>query len=256
MRIAAAVVIFLAWSALPVWGAGGPQRIQVRSVAPLAKNVDSLPRVVASGRDSTARLVNAQIAALDRRYWNDPAVAFCRTPWDGPYGIGRDVTVTLRGARYLSLFIESGCDRGAHPATNFDSAIFDLRTGTRLKPSALLPRSLRSANAAAISRFLSRLYMERARTEPASDCITGTYSDGRNMFLKDQHTFTLWLDARADGIGLIPDDFPFVSSVCDVPLVIPTARLRALGVDPSLLDDIDLAHARGWYEKALSVTTP
>jgi hypothetical protein len=224
-----------------------PTRIVLRAVRPLAPGIDALPRIEpAPGRPGAGR-INVQLAAIDRSFLRDPDVVFCRTPWDGPYGVTRSVTITLRGTRYLSLLLVSECYRGAHPATTIDALTFDVFTGTRLKPADLLPRSLHSAEAATLSRRLSLLYMETAKATRTFTCTTGTYTGGANMFLTDRHTFAVWADARGDGIGLEPDDFPFVSSACTIPLIVPAARMRALGVTPSLLDDITRARARRWY---------
>jgi len=91
------------------------------------------------------------------------------------------------------------------------------------------------------------MYMEAADATDTSVCDTGDYSDGKNMFLADRHVFAVWPDAQGDGIALDPTDFPFVSSACIVPVIVPGATMRALGADPSLLNDISATHAYGWY---------
>jgi hypothetical protein len=92
-----------------------------------------------------------------------------------------------------------------------------------------------------VSDALTKLYIPLAGNDAeCRDVLTNW--DGRLGF-------RLWPEAAADGIAIQPGNLPHVVEACGPPVTIGLSELRKLGIEPALLDTIDEAHRRGWYDK-------
>ena len=150
-------------------------------------------------------------------------------------------TVTLPGARYLSLVTasalgESSDECGPNPPISSTTVLwYDLKTGSPVDWRKLLPPAFAAAAADLYRAGLGE-----------GDGPSGP-GDGDTPCAEIQHrALQAWPDARQGGLVLRPDTVegvPAALTGCAVGVLVPTAKLRQLGGDAALLDDIDRAHA-------------
>ncbi len=226
----------------------GDEPVTMRAAKPVAHGIEAFPRIAAP-LDAAAVRINHALAGADASV--DRLAVDC----NHYKGWKRNVSVTMRGPRYLSLLARDDwyCG-GAYPDTDLTALVYDLATGTpidwtKLFPANLVPKAEPtpgrgvSDSLYVSSADLWNLYVKASDTPGDDEC---------NKVRKDptglDTTLMIWPDAKDDAIDLVAADFPHVVKACSGPATIPTAELRKLGVDATLLDAIDEAHAKGWYD--------
>lgn len=235
-----------------------PAPIRLAAQPAVAPKLAAFPRLAAPD-GAQARRVNKALADADTR--GREAAAECRasgkdTPAD-PKDIAwtRDITVAMRGPRYLSVVAsDSWYCGGAYPSAYSLALAYDLQTGSPLNWERLLSKTL--VQSAALdtagdgtrlgvvrSPALTALYMKAAKLD--ADCAQA---------LQDQDlSFMLWPDAQRGGVALAPSGLPHVIAACGPDVAIPLPILRKLGVAPALLDAIDAAHHARLYGMGAAV---
>jgi hypothetical protein len=229
----------------------GDEPVTLHDGKPVAHAIAAFPKIVAKPGDAAAVRINHALEGADDSV--DRLAADCKhyTGWH------RGVTVTMRGPRYLSLL--AGDDwycGGAYPDTDLTALVYDLSTGkpvdwTKLFPAGLIAKAGPSPGGGVSdpilidSAGLWDLFVKTANAAEHDDC-----NDVRNKAADFGTTLMIWPDVKDDAIDLVAADFPHVIKACSGPATVPTAELRKLGVDAALLDAIDEAHAKGWYDKA------
>ena len=234
-------------------GAGAPAAadlpVTLKPSPPLARHVAAFPRI-ATPANAAAQKINQ---ALDRQ---DKTVKSTAREC-GHDGWSRDVTVTMRGPRYLSLTAQDSfyCG-GAHPDAGRLVLVYDLATGSPVSWARLLPAPMiRTArlDAAAdgtrigvIQSSMLQDYYVKARRSANKDPADADCTD----IVEDPDLkFSLWPDAQAGGIRIEPEGLPHAVAVCGDSVLIPAAALRRMGVQPALVDAIESAHTHGWFGK-------
>lgn len=225
--------------------ADGPAPLKL--LPPLAKGVDSLPRLIGKPGNHAVARINLALARKD-------AEIPCRTSRKDRTSYARGVVVTMRGPRYLSVLTsENWFCGGPYPTDGENTAlVYDLATGARADWKRLLPPELVQklidyndvGEGLVVSAALTARYIPSSTDDAQCRSAIAHWSGGLG--------FMLWPDARADGIAIQPKNLPHVVAACGPEVVIGARELRKLGVAPSLLDAIDEAHRRGWYDKRAS----
>jgi hypothetical protein len=234
-------------AAATAYAGDGP--VTMREAKPVARAIAGIPRI-AKPLDAAAAKINHALAGADASV--DQLAVDCKhyTGWH------RGVSVTMRGPRYMSLL--AGDDwycGGPYPDTDLTALVFDLSTGVPIDWTKLLPPSLIitagpspgggvSDPILIESPRLWDLFVKAANTAEHDEC-----NDVRSNPPGLSTTLMIWPNAKEDGIDLFAHEFPHVVKACAGPATISTAELRKLGVDASLLDAIDEAHSKGWYDK-------
>ena len=223
--------------------------VTLKSLPPLAKDVAAFPRIAAPA-DAAAQRINL---ALDRQ---DKVVKSAAK--DCPHdGWSRDITVAMRGPRYLALTAQDSWEcGGAHPDASRLVLVYDLATGSPVNWARLLPATMiqsatldTAGDGTRIGVIQSRALQDdyvKARTSDPKDPLD---PDCKDVVQDPDLKFNLWPDAQAGGVRIEPEGLPHVVAACGDSVPIPTAVLRKMGVQPALLDAIDSAHAHGWFEK-------
>ena len=229
--------------------AAADQPVTLKPSPALATRVAGFPRIAAPS-DAGAQKINL---ALDRQDQEVKSAAK-QCPHGG---WSRDVTVAMRGPRYLSLTAQDSWDcGGAHPDASRLVLVYDLATGSpvnwaRLLPSAMIhSASLDTAGdgtriGVIQSRALQDFYI-KARTADPKDPLD---PDCKDIVQDPELKFDLWPDAQAGGIQIEPEGLPHAVAACGDNVLIPAAALRKMGVQPALVDAIESAHAQGWFGK-------
>ncbi len=229
-----------------------PVAVRGRMIAPgvavipgatVAPGVAAFPRLRAAPSDHAAARINAALAAGDGRVRE--AAASC-------HGWTRDVAVTMRGPRFLTLVATDEWACGAYPDHDVLALTYDLRTGAPVNWTRVLGRGIVQAETmdsvgdgtrvgAVISKALAAWYRNAA--------LGGAVVPGAcRPVLDDPHLgFQVWPDARAGGLEIAAFDLPHVVAVCAPPLVVSAAALRAMGVDAGLVRAILAAHRAGRF---------
>ncbi|HEX3881587.1 MAG TPA: hypothetical protein VHW66_02920 [Stellaceae bacterium] len=225
----------------------GDEPVTMRAVKPVAHGIEAFPRI-GTPRDAAVARINHALAGADASV--DRLAVDC----NHYKGWHRGVQVTMRGPRYVSLL--AGDDwycGGAYPDTDLTALVFDLSTGapvdwTKLFPPALVDAAGPSPGGGVSdpifipTRGLWDLFVKTANS-PGDEC-----NEVRNSASDMDTSLMIWPDAKEDGIALAATQFPHVVKACSGPATVPVAELRKLGVDAALLDAIDEAHAKGWYD--------
>ena len=254
------IMIFAAMGLL----AGFPARSSDRPVhldvpPPIAKDAAAMP-LIADPADDAERRINTAVKRLDANLRK--AIADCEGHDGGPADWVREVEVPMRGPGYLSFVIKdtSFCG-GAHPSIGTMSIVYDLRTGTPVDWTRLLPPALTGTVALAegedgtkmvtlASRRLYSLYLagyDRAIHMPGVDIDAKdreeTIASCKEAVREttDPPAMMAWLDARQGGLA-VQYDLAHAIQVCAAPVIIPVATLRADGASAALLDAIEAAH--------------
>jgi hypothetical protein len=227
--------------------AAADEAVSLRRMPPLGTRIDSLPRVAGKPDDKAAFRINQALAAEDAD--TKSSASDCRRTGKQNSDFARSVTVSMRGAGYLSVIVtQSWYCGGAYPDWNTTPFVFDLSTGAtvdwkRLLPIALVEGSIDYTNLGEgliVSSRLTNIYVNAASNAECRDVLKN-WAGGLG--------FVLWPDAAAEGIAIEANNLPHVVKACAPALVIAMPELRGLGLDPAFLAAIDEAHRRGWYDK-------
>lgn len=223
--------------------------LTLRPSPALAGHLAAFPRIAAPA-DPAEQRINQALDRQDQQV-KSAARQCAHNGW------AREVSVTMRGPRYLSFTAQDSLDcGGAHPDAGRLVLVYDLTTGTPVNWTRLLPASMSisaSLDAAAdgtrIGVIRSRVlqdYYVKARSSDKKDPLD---ADCRDVIQDPELKFNLWPDAQAGGIEIEPESLPHVVAACGASVLIPAAALRRMGVQPSLVDAIESAHAKGWFGK-------
>ena len=231
--------------ALTASAADAGQPAVLKQSPAIRPGVSAFPRLVARRGQAAAR-INRLLEEADR----SAVAGMCKD-------YRRMVRATMRGPRYLSLLASDDwfCG-GAYPDDSQKVLVFDLATGRpadwkKILTPALVDKVVTTPGGddsdpvTVGSSVLWPLYLKQAqRTNKNKDCAD-VYADPGPLgtLLK------VWPDAKADGLGLQPSEWPHVVKACAMPITVPLAELRKLGVQIAFLKAIDEAHRRGWYDK-------
>jgi hypothetical protein len=246
MRLAAAGLF-----AAALCGAGAasasPFAVVLHQPPPLAKDADSLPRIVSPKTAATDR-INADLARADAQ-WREDAV-WCRKNATSPKDVylARGFTVTMRGPGFFALSVsdESDCG-GAHPNNDVTARVYDLDSGRRVDWLKLFPASARmkrpyddaSEELAGMftSPVLQAVYLKTARTyRPGKEWADCDYLE------QPGRVFDLMPNAESGGLDMEPADLPRVIMACGDSVTISPTELRRLGADPRLIGSIEQSH--------------
>lgn len=225
----------------------GDEPVTMRGVKPVAHGIAAFPRIVAPRTDAAVR-INRALDGADA--WADRLAVDC----NHYKGWKRNVSVTMRGPRYLSMLaMDDWYCGGAYPDTDTTALVYDLATGAPIDWIKLFPASLVPKAEPTPGRGVSDpLYISSADLWDLYVKASDTPGDECNKVRKDpsglDSTLLIWPDGKADGIALAATQFPHVVKACGQPATVSTAELRKHGVDAALLDAIDEAHAKGWYD--------
>ena len=232
--------------------AGSAGAVEVITSPPLWKDVNAFPRV--AGEDPVVRRINATLQKADDRLGR--AVRGCaktsRQPRDLAGAWKRSVRVTTHGPNFLSLVADdvSFCG-GAHPDSGTLALVFDLQTGQLVDWRTLLPASLIQSTpldealdggkiGLISSDKLAATYGMLYPTRPQNDISNEDWSSCREA-VGEARAFLAWPAVKPNGLAVQPADLPHVVAACGVPVIVPTAMLRSLGVSQSLTDALDAA---------------
>ncbi len=165
----------------------------------------------------------------------------------------RTIDAPMRGPGYLSfVIVDSTYCGSAYPSEATMSIVYDLRTGSPVDWTHLLPSSLTGKVALTegvdgtkmvtlASKHLFDLYMLGYHGgDDQSDCSKEVI---RNAVGDGPPAMMAWLDAKRGGLA-VQFDLPHVVQACAQVVVIPVATLRAEGAQPALIDAIQAAGQR------------
>jgi hypothetical protein len=201
--------------------------------------------------DAAETRINAALSRLDANVRKGVEECNLLDPKFGTWE--RSIDVPMRGPGYLSFVITdlTACG-GAHPNTSVMSIVYDLRTGTPVDWTQLLPASLtgtlalqegqdRTKMVTLASQRLFELYVAgyHAANPDDPDCGGAIEDSGRN----GPPGMMAWLDANVGGLALQFDLFHAMEA-CSRPVVIPVSTLSAEGVQPELLESIRAAQSQ------------
>jgi hypothetical protein len=227
----------------------GDEPVTMREAKPVAHGIAAFPRIVAKKDDAARVRINRALEGADASV--DRLAVDC----NHYKGWNRNTSVTMRGPRYLSvLAMDDWYCGGAYPDTDTTALVFDLSTGAPVDWMKLFPPALVDAAGPSPgggvsdpifipTRGLWDLFVKTANAAEHDEC-----NDVRSSPTGMDSSLTIWPDAKKDGIALAATQFPHVVKACSGPVTVPVAELRKLGVDATLLDAIDEAHAKGWYD--------
>lgn len=221
--------------------------MRLRRLPPVVPGVAALPRIADEPENAAAARINRVLKENDLSARDAAADCSERDGWH------RRVAVTMTGPRWLSVvaYDDWYCG-GAYPDYSTTPLVFDLSSGAPVDWTNILPAPLRgqkAANASAggdavTSPALWKVYAEAALAEAPKGCAE-PFADAASFGTG----LLLWPDAAAAGLALQGAEWPHVVKACEAIATIPTARLRALGLDAGFIDAIDEAHRRGRYDR-------
>lgn len=248
IRSSAAVPFILAVFLAGATGWAADRHLHFR-VPPPVREVASMPQII-DPVDNAENRINAALSRLDETARK--AAEDCKSFEGKPGYWGRTIDVPMRGPGYVSFVITDYTDcGGAHPNVSTMSIVYDLRTGSPVDWTHLLPASLTGTLAlqegadgtkmvTLASRRLFELYLAgylTANSAPADpDCGQIVEDSGRN----DPPAMMAWLDAKTGGLA-VQFDLIHALQACAKSIVIPLATLRAEGAQTALMDAIQKA---------------
>jgi hypothetical protein len=216
-------------------------QVVIEPLPDLMPGVASFPRVSPPDAER-GRRIDAALRRADRRV--RAAALDCRPPGAKETTWRRAVATTMRGPRFLAFLAEDEWFCGAYPDAGRLALVYDLRTGAPVDWARFLPAAMVQgtgtdtyADGTTVGLVSSRVLAGRYREAAGAEC--------REVLDRDEPAFQLWPDARAGAVAIQAMGLPHAVAACAQPLAIPTAALRALGVNPALLDAIDAAGADG-----------
>jgi hypothetical protein len=222
--------------------------IVLKASAPVAPDIAAFPRIAGGASKQAAAPINRALATAE----NGLGCEDDKGSWS------RNVTVTMRGPRYLGLLAQDDwyCG-GAYPDTNTTALVYDVAAGTAIDWRRLFGAGVVAAattspgggDAAPITVSSPALWVAYAKAVAAD--ATDRNPECREV-LADQRDsgLMLWPDAAADGLGVQAADFPHVIKACGPAESLSRPELRKLGAAAAFLAAIDAAHRHGWYDRA------
>jgi hypothetical protein len=218
-------------------------------VPPAVRGIASMPQII-DPVDNAENRINAAVSRLDGIART--AAQDCKLSDGKPGYWDRTIDVPMRGPGYVSFVITDNTNcGGAYPNVSTMSIVYDLRTGSPVDWTNLLPASLTGTlvlqegadgtkMVTLASRRLFELYLAgylTANNPPADpDCGQIIEDTGRS----DPPAMMAWLDARTGGLA-VQFDLIHALQACAKSIVIPLATLRAEGAQTALMDAIQRA---------------
>jgi hypothetical protein len=228
--------------------------IALIQAAPLRYGVDAWP-LIDHPATPAAMKVNARLTHLNllmERSLKDCDAGYNNALQQmGPAAKGQDpaskdtnrsITVTMRGPRYLSMVARDFADcGGAHPSTDTEVMVFDLKTGAPVNWMALIAKSANASSytdtvmdgttaGAIVLPALSKMYIAAAD----KDCTDA---------FEDSQSFLIWPDATKGTLDVEAFDLPHVVAACGTEMDLSLKQARELGFKAVLLDAISAAKA-------------
>lgn len=247
IRAAAAGLLAAALAAGAVQAS--PFAVVLKTLPPLLKDSESMPRIVSPATPATAR-INADLAKVDADWVAE--AKDCRGDGKNPYVyVERHYFVQMRGPGYFALLLsdEENCG-GPHPDNVLTPITYDLTNGQRVNWLAMFPPSakLRAAYDTLAgegppnlfrSPVLQAIYLKRARAQrSAADWKQCTDALDNPEGLD----FQLVPDA-AKGSLVLSLQLPRVVMACGDDIDLVPTDMRRLGVEPRLVAAIEQSHA-------------
>jgi hypothetical protein len=252
------IVMILLFLLAPASGVAGSSSdvstagmVRLTSPKPLREKLDAWPLI--DHPSSAAQVkINAEIRQLNKAV-ADIAEGCAHPAADDPGSgrpgfVERQIEVTLRGPRYLSMVAGDGEDcGGAHPANHTEVIIFDLTTGVLVNPMTLLAKSAGVSMRdgfnldgtkvdALIIPGLAKMYIDAAPPDnPGDDC--------KDVFSDRDQAFYIWPDAKKGTLDVEAFGVPQVVSHCAYDMNLSLDQARKLGFSETLLRSIETAHA-------------
>ena len=244
-----AVIFVLGFVLTGAVGVAADRPVHFRVPPPVQDKIAAMPQII-DPVDAAEVRINTALGQLDANVRK--AAGDCKLPDATRGSWERLIDVPMRGPGYLSFVITdlTYCG-GAHPNTSTMSIVYDLRTGSPVDWTQLLPASLTGTLAlqegqdgtkmiTLASQRLFELYVAgyRAANNPTGDpsCEQAIEQSGGN----GPPAMMAWLDARVGGLAL-QFDLIHAEEACAQPIVIPLSSLSAEGTKPELLDAVKAA---------------
>ena len=198
----------------------------------------AFPRI-ASAADEAAKRIDAALDRQDARLRK--VAADCIKDGGHDASWTRTVTAPMTGPAYLTLIAADDffCG-GAYPDTAQLVLVYDLQTGSPVNWTRLLPAAI--AGTATLQEGADGSKIGTLNSPKLHTLYAQSYPKGPDQAecLDSIATapFTLWPDAKADGLMIAPFGLPHVIAACAEPVLLPTALLQTMGVDIRLTNAI------------------
>ncbi|MGP0059838.1 MAG: hypothetical protein ACLPID_11190 [Beijerinckiaceae bacterium] len=238
----------LVGSAIKAPRADAAEMVRIKTMPPIAKDFEALPRLVTGARPKIIAKINNELARADAAARQERVECLRED-----YGFWeRGVSTKMQGPRYLSLLVSNfvNCG-GAHPNNDRSVQVFDLHNGKRpdwvkLLPGLDLHAKIESGGG-------------DTRTAIRSEKLTQVYRDGWKRVHGDdpecaeeinstELSFNLWPDAKEGGVVADPTSLRHAMQACGDDVTIDLDKLKSLGADPQLLKALDAAHRKSRKE--------
>ncbi|WP_284945113.1 hypothetical protein [Acidisoma cladoniae] len=229
--------------------------VRLEAAADLRSGIAAMP-LIAEPANNAERKINEALHRLDATVLK--AAAACKASDSEHNSWDRSVDVAMQGPRFLSYAISDNefCG-GAHDDSSTMAIVYDLKTGSPVDWSTLLPPSLTGKLSLDMGadgtkmvtlsgRTLYALYLTayRPRTgDPKKDAYDDDCRDTVAEAGVDGAPpgMMAWLDAKTAGL-VVEFDLPHVSRACGDSVTIPAAALRVEGSNATLVDALLAAY--------------
>lgn len=252
------VAMICIWIAVTILGrgaAGQTPSISLTQPTPLRYGVDAWPLIDHPGTPAGIK-VNAKLTHLNLLMqqslkdcdagYNDALKQMGeRAKGQDPASkdTNRSIVVTMQGPRYLSMAAHDFADcGGAHPNTDTEVMVFDLKTGAPVNWMTLIAKS---ANASSYSDSVMDGTTAGAIILPALSkmYIAAASKDCSDAFQSPQ-SFLIWPDAKKGMLDTQAFDLPFATAACGTEMDLTLKQAKVLGFRTVLLDAIQAAHTQ------------
>ncbi len=224
----------------------GPVKLKVQQSR---TDIDSMPRMVPQPGVALAvvKKLNAALRRLDSKAQHVELAC----PVGRVEGNSRDVKVTMRGPRYLSITaIDEAMCAGKEQTESILALVYDLRTGGTVNWLKLIPAGAQAGvdDTAGKNKIGAVIW-------PPLTAFAREAADQRCKYAFDAESavpFVMWLDAEEDAVKIYPSAFPKAQEDCAQLVGVPSEKARELGIDKRLLEALDTAHRMQEYLKSRS----
>jgi len=226
--------------------AGQERSIRLEPVKQIRADVDAFP-LIEHPQDPVERRVNATLLQLNRemektlRDCDADVAEFEKQPGttgkennDVSEDWSRNVEVTMRGPRFLSMIAQDGffCG-GGHPDDNLTVVVFDLRSGTLVDWVSFLAKE---AGATSTKDVLG--YADGTRPLVLAELqklyLAAEEGDCKDYF-EDKQSFLLWPDSKSGALVAEVAGLPHVAAPCKIDFKLTLEQARKLGFSEELL---------------------
>lgn len=210
----------------------GQYRISIVEVAPLAPNVDAMPRL--PGASATEKRINARLASIDAETLTEARA--CQSQI-GDTGLELSAEVVFASADFFAVTrqVNAFCAGAAHGAFFIEGVTFDMKTGEEVQWDQLFPpqfiaeRGPHSKHGFVIGTDdLTRLYLDDAASLPA-ECRQAIQSENDGWF-------KVWPSHGDLGLILLPAGLAHANQACADPAVLRASTLRDKGFAERLVN--------------------